>query len=221
MVLGESFYCPYNENCKTFKCPKWNECTSLETKDSSKFNKVCPYYKEIDDKTLLEDTPCHEISEYLDGEYYRTYENFTKVIAKFITIEGNTEAKSYVWERLAFTNYVQFFLPTVETPNQTKKDIPNFKAFLETLDELKPDLVIVWGVSITKHFKRKYIQNLIDRLKVREDDYYIDISYHSKDYLIVNSYHPSDKFNKWTQNEYNFKEALHKAFNELRKNSTD
>ena len=57
-----------------------------------------------------------------------------------------------MWSHLAFTNYVQFFLPSDGDSFRTTKasDLSerDFDAFIEVVKELSPDIVIVWGCVI-------------------------------------------------------------------------
>lgn len=58
---------------------------------------------------------------------------------------------------MAFTNYVQFFLPAKNRYRETRKsDLSerDYVAFVETLVELKPDIVIVWGCVINNRIKQ-------------------------------------------------------------------
>lgn len=219
LILGASFYCPYNESSNDFNCPKWNECTSMEIKDSSKFNEFCYYFKHKGyTENKLEDTPEDEITNYLEGCDYPSYDNFTQFMIEYVSkITGeqkmkNEDWKMYIWERLAFTNYVQYFLPTQWTPTQTKRDIRNFEAFLETLDELQPDVIIIWGTKITDHFKKKYIQAFTDKLEKRNNPYFWNLSYHGKRYILINPYHPCNYHNQWQNNLEEFKQALDLVF---------
>lgn len=213
LVLGASHYCTYNEKSDKFKCRVWQECTSNESKDSSKFNDTCPYLERIGNSIKLEDTTCDEIENYLSGCDYPSYENFTQLMIDYTSLNKNE-----IWERIAFTNYVQYLVPRVVTPTQTKSDIKNFESFLETLDELKPDLVIIWGTKITDHFQKKYIKKLVNILKVRDNSYFFDLLYNGRHYILINPYHPCNYRNSWSKNQEQFKIALESAFKEISKN---
>lgn len=208
LVLGASHYCQCNGQSGRFNCPVWKECTSKEIRDSSKFNTCCPAYvnngwiQEYGVK--LEDSSLIEIDNYFDtpSSYY-TYSNFTNFIIDYFGLKSPEE----VWDRLAFANYVQYFLPTPKTPAFDEKDIRNFEAFLQTLQELKPDVVIVWGTKTRDHFKKPYIQSMVDKLTMRENDYYWDLEYQGQPYILVNCWHPSDYF-RWSGSLDNFYDAL-------------
>ena len=83
----------------------------------------------------------------------------------------------------------------------------NFEAFLQTLQELHPDIIIVWGTKTRDHFKKPYIQNMVDKLTMQENDYFWDLDYKGKSYIIVNCWHPSDYF-RWHGSLDNFYKAL-------------
>ena len=208
LVLGASHYCTYNDKSEVFNCPVWEECTSMLKKDSSKFNNCCPYYENIgwirEYGIKLEDSASTEIENFFDSpSQYKTYDNFTKFISDYF---GLTDVKE-LWSRLAFVNYVQYFLPTVNTPKLNKDDIVNFEAFLEILDELQPDIIIAWGSKITNHFKLDKIQGMVEWLHKRDNDYFWDLIYNEKKYIIINSWHPSDPY-RWKGGQDDFYSAL-------------
>lgn len=210
LVLGASHYCAYNEDSTKFNCPVWHECTSLERKDSSPFNEACPYYREMNGNTKkLEDCTINELNHFLDGDEYTSYRNFTNLMMVKFNI-GNEQS---VWDRLAFANYVQYFVPYVTTPNQTRSDMVNFEAFMETVDELNPDIVIVWGTKIPEHFSRGYIQKLVPVLEKQKNGYFWKLELNKHKIIIVNPYHPSDWGRAWSGNAGRFVDAFKYALN--------
>lgn len=208
LVLGASHYCLQSNRPDAFKCPVWEECTSMEIRDSSKFNTCCPAYeangwiKEYGVK--LEDTAEIEIENFFDvPSSYKAYYNFTKFFQEYFNFTNAEE----VWNKLAFVNYVQYFLPTTATPSFDERDVRNFDAFLQTIQELQPDIIIVWGTKTRDHFYQSYIQNLVDNLSIREDDYFWDLDYQGRHYIIINCWHPSD-WSRWYGSLDNFYIAL-------------
>lgn len=213
LVLGASHYCLHNENNDTgFICPVWDQCTSLVIKDSSPYNVLCPYYKssknEIERGLLLEDSPSIEVDNYLEGGNYTSYSNFTDFMMKVLGFNAPNE----FWDKVAFYNYVQHFLPYQTTPRQTRADIMNFEALLKVIKDLQPDIIIVWGVVVTDHFKNKYISKLVDKLEFRENAYFIDMNFEGKEYLFINPYHPCDARGHWTSGIEGFTNALNEIF---------
>lgn len=208
LVLGASHYCLLNSIEKGFACPVWEECTSREIRDSSKFNTCCPAYeangwlKEYGVK--LEDSAQIEVDNFFDAPgSYKTYSNFTNFIIDYF---GFTDAEE-VWDRLAFVNYAQYFLPTIATPPFDEYDIRNFEALLQTIQELQPDVIIVWGTKIRDHFKEPYIQKMVDNLTMRDNDYFWDLDFQGNHYIIVNCWHPS-YWAQWFGSLDNFYAAL-------------
>jgi len=140
LVLGASVYCTHDGK-RTYKgekierCPHFDECTSSDNQDSSEFNDDCPF-PETDsdgDATPLEDYPIHVCS----GTMTR-FSN--KMENRFEEILGGDS----IWDHIAFTEYVQYFMNHKYT-NPSDLSERDFDAFLETLDELSPDVVVVWG----------------------------------------------------------------------------
>lgn len=87
LILGASFYCP-KVDCKYYK-----ECTDTKTKDSSKYDMICPEY---DKKGLcLHEEPTNSIN-----SEYSTYVTFAKGLAHFIGSNDYID----IWNHLAFTN---------------------------------------------------------------------------------------------------------------------
>ena len=115
MVLGASHYCKYNEESDKFNCPNWADCTSLENRDSSKYNTCCPWNQKllkegiIKEIVKLEDSTIFEVENFLDGDSdYPAYINFTNFMLDYI---GNNNPSDF-WNHVLFYNYVQFFSPT-------------------------------------------------------------------------------------------------------------
>lgn len=196
LILGASFYCN-TRDCKYFK-----DCTSPEKKDSSPYNSICPPYKK--ENAVLNKEPEYAIDDHL---FYRVYTNFAKGLQDFV--EDGVD----VWQRLAFTNYVQFFVPTVKTYDSylSKRD---FEAFLETVKELQPDVIIAWGTVINKALRHNRF--FIDKEELTDPDWYIwhlgGIPGIKHNITIVNCYHPSSS--AWHQDIDSFKEYLKQVFAE-------
>lgn len=175
----------------------------MEKKDSSTFNETCSFYKEYSIDAKLEDSASFELNNFLNGDNYPIYQNFTTALMDGFKIAD----KQSVWNRLAFVNYIQYFSPSIKTPNQTKRNIRNFDAFLETINELSPDIAVVWGTKVITHFRKKYIRNKVQILDVQKNNYFWKLEFMTHKLVILNSYHPSDVFGHWsTQAELFVKE---------------
>lgn len=179
LVIGASFYCN-NAECKFFTL-----CTSVECKDSSAYDAICPIYTKDNKKLHLEPEYCIE-------DRVLTYQKFAKSMAKYIGSDDYDE----IWSYMAFTNYVQFFLPAPKGYRETRKsDLSerDYDAFVETLAELKPDIVIVWGCVINNRIKQDNPDMKSNGMLERTNWYVCQIvpKGHSSPVTIINPYHPS------------------------------
>ncbi len=181
LVLGASFY------CNKFECQYFSKCTNPESKNSSDYNKKCPY-PECEGKPLS-DYPTTAIN-----ERYKPYQKFQRLIQSIIGSCNYEET----WNRMSFTDYVQFFVPTTKTEKSylSQRD---FEALCETIKELQPDVVFSWGMAILEEIreKNKYV---IDKEKLSETDYYVchmrvpDVNH---EITLISSYHPSSGKKYW------------------------
>lgn len=180
MVVGASFYCNHSE----LDC--FRECTNVNVKDSSKFDYLCPVYK--GDSKNLHDEPSYSIKNPL-----RTYTNFASYMQKVIGCERYED----VWDYLAFTNYVQFFLPSINGRFRETRisDLSerDFNAFNETLVELEPHIVVIWGCVFNSRI-RESNEYLVSRETLDKTEWYVcniklpDIVH---EITLINPYHPS------------------------------
>ena len=180
LVLGASFY------CDRVKCPFFASCTSVIMKDSSAFDTKCPEYQPAGKKLHLEPSYCVEDAPV-------TYQRFAAYMGKHL----GTDDYNTIWDHLAFTNYVQFFLPATNGSfrETTWSDISerDLAAFTEVVQKLQPDIVIVWGSVINSCLKERN-PYLADRKELQETEYYIchlNIPGAEKPIAIINPYHPS------------------------------
>lgn len=173
LVVGASFYCG-SKDCQYFA-----ECTNPVQKDSSKFDTCCSAYT-LSGQRLSEE-PSNAIA---DG--YKTYQTFGKFMQQFAK---DTED---VWQRLAFTNYLQFISPTIET-RKVYLSSRDFEAFNETLAALQPDVVVAWGVAFIEEIRDKN-PYVIDIERLPDTAWYlfhIRLPQMTHDITVVNSYHPA------------------------------
>ena len=218
LVVGASVY------CKEKRCPFYTDCTDRKTKDSSAFDKLCPLYnKEIlgehlfdsdhimqilpgtDESTLQKISDAPELEIYSWGDVFII---FGEVLSKAF-FNGEVGWLD-VWERLSFTEYVQFVLPNWQT---LSSDITNrdLEALIDVIDDLRPDVLIVWGCVINKP-----IQALsIDKDELRETGNYLcHIEHKGKNIPVVNPYHPSSTHWKGADAQRQFITMLKKALSE-------
>lgn len=180
LVVGASFYCNHRE-CQYFK-----KCTNAKRKDSKLYDDCCPEYQKFGKHLHDEPTYC-----ILDAP--QTYKNFVECISKLCGC--NTYEES--WSRLAFTNYVQFFLPSTGSSFRETRlsDLSerDFKAFNETLVELQPDIVIIWGCVFNSRLREKN-EFLVRKTELDETEWYvchIKIPDVAHEIALINPYHPS------------------------------
>ena len=181
LVLGASFYCGVHD------CPYFTKCTSTEQKDSSSYNTICPPYAESGTKLSDEPSTCIR-------DWTKTYQRFADYMGKFV---GSYDYEE-IWEQMAFTNYVQFFLPLDEgeTFRETRSsDLSerDFGACIETIKELQPNIIVVWGSVINSALKERN-PYLVDLKELQETEYYVchlDVPGVNHPIAVINPYHPS------------------------------
>lgn len=197
-VLGASFYCDKTD------CEFFHKCTDRRRKDSSEYDLICPAYAGTG-------TALHEEPESCVTDQPRAYRLFSDNVAYALGITPEE-----LWDRVAFTNYIQFFLPAEDgyaetlTSDLSKRD---FEAFMDVVQELKPDVVIVWGCVVNSPLKENN-PYLVSRSELEETDYYVchlNVPGVDHEITVVNPYHPSlsawfserEKFDKYLLNALN------------------
>lgn len=198
LIVGASFYCAHIE------CPFFMKCTSVQAKDSSKYDAKCPVYKEMG--RTLHDEPSNSVSDEPS-----TYVTFANGMSQFV---GGGDYTT-VWDHVAFTNYVQFFLPGSGASFRptTGSDISerDFEAFLEVVKRLAPDVIIIWGCVINSRLKEQN-EFVFDKDLLKSTDYYLchmRVPGVSHDIALVNPNHPSSS--AWHSDKAQFDKYLKKA----------
>lgn len=200
LVFGASFYC----NKKS--CPYFSDCTNPQNKDSSRFDQICPEY--MDKNMKLSNEPSYAID-----NCYRAYLNFGAFMQNYVG-----DKHEYIWERMAFTNYLQFFSPTVLTKPEYLSE-RDFEAFVELIQQLQPNIVFIWGLPVTEEVrdKKEHMEflHITDYDKLPETEYYVchmNVPDVPHEILLVCTYHPSsvsywygdlEKLNKYFDNVIN------------------
>lgn len=99
-------------------------------------------YKEDCERKTIE-----SVQTILDGEKSRWTGTFRKFEKSLVGYETTLEQSAEIWNSLAFYNYLQV---AVGGPREAG-DYSDYKksesAFYEVLEDLQPDLMIVWGVT--------------------------------------------------------------------------
>ena len=128
LILGESHYCEDSDKSQKsrHRCPKEfdNYCMS------------CYMDRECHEKTI--DT----IVEHLSSENYRTHKTFESLVNGHSLSE---KERFEFWHHLAFYEYIQYAQPKPKMPLKQGDPTQNRNAFLEVLELLKPDKIIIWG----------------------------------------------------------------------------
>ena len=145
LILGAHFYCSYND------CEFYQVCT--EQIDIREMDTQCPVYKGRDATYYSLSNSCEiEIESYLEGFSYYAYHLITMYLLK-VTDYISEEQKRDFWEKVAFYNFNQHYLPNGFSPsyeeNMTlyESDYPAFEALLQ---ELQPDCIFVWSEPVKK-----------------------------------------------------------------------
>ena len=151
LVLGAYHYCWYD------KCRYFKECV-VEGRVAD-YDTVCPEYERMSDRDYyrLSNSNVIEIDSYLEGEHYPAYDSFTHRMLGKKSYLGS-EARASFWERVAFYNWIQHYLPgPVEDFSYERwepvfmQDLP---AFEDVLHELRPQAVLVWTEPLRQFLDR-------------------------------------------------------------------
>lgn len=165
LVVGESHYCGGCEECGLKYKPQG--CEAVNT---------------IKTIRLL-----------LDGytaNWTPTYRKFERSLAnKETTLEESNE----IWESIAFFNFLQTAMTDARESGTHEDYLEGQPAFLEVINELQPELIVVWGV--TKLYKYLPDDGWIEGERLEIDGYNVKNGYyqlkngHKSRVIFV--YHPS------------------------------
>lgn len=205
LVIGASHYCNKNE------CPYFKDCTNEVSKDSSKYNSECWYYKQNHISMLLSEETINEVESGMEIKSH-AYRRFAKFISQeYLNIEDYYNA----WDYMAFANYVQFLLPHWKTLSSDLSD-RDFQSFIQTVEELKPDIIIVWGDTVNQPIRNIAINSYLDNhiQELEETEWYMChmIPPSMKRIPMVFCVHPSAP--SWYSNIPKLKNYIERALNE-------
>lgn len=172
LVVGASFYCDKKQ------CPYFSKCTDERIKDSSAYDKICPEYNK-QEHLLLSDCPTYEL------EGGNAYVRFGNSISKLFF--DSKLSWNEVWEMFSFTNYIQFILPHWQTYGYDISDRDK-EALIEVVDEINPDVIVVWGVVVNDPIKSLAHD---EDVKMKSGGYLCHWAHNGKEIAIVNPYHPT------------------------------
>lgn len=172
-------------HCNSEDCSYSSFCTNILTKTSLPFEKKCPMCKSL--HRLIQLEPKYSIEDTLPS-----HQQFASYMSQFL---GQNDYKT-IWSHLAYTNYIQYMLPRssqmrdITWSHLTEHD---FSAFREVLEELQPDVVVIWGKVVAKRLQAKN-QFLVDVKELENSEDYvchIKIPSMEKKVAIISSSDPS------------------------------
>lgn len=178
-VVGASF------NCDKSDCPFYTECTSVKSKDSSKFRNLCPY---TNGKPLSEE-PSLELSS--DCIPHRT---FAETVITALDLKMSVDS---FLDCIIFTNYIQFILPEEDKYSAGKTTVRDLHSFKQNVEEINPDMIIMWGSTISKDIKNESVDT--EELALSRN-YYFHIQIGERIFPVLNTAHPSDPY-RWNTKE--------------------
>lgn len=147
LVVGVCHFC-------NVACPHHNLCGTSEgiwERDAD-----CPFYADREEREYyrLSNSNNIEITSFISADApYPAYKLFTYYM---LQCAGNLslEKRSELWERLAFTNFLQFMHDdTVTMPDDPAVYEKDYPAFRELVEGLKPEAILVWSDEVKKCIK--------------------------------------------------------------------
>ena len=144
LIIGES------HPCNNKQCLNWKDCTSIILKDSSNFNKECPF-SDVD----LCDTTINDLRNHTNGSFViNTYKNFED----FMRTSGYIGKEDKFYQYVSFVDYLQFFSPKrdIDAKWLTERD---YNAVTEVVIETDPDIIIAWGRNVGNVLKKKRFES--------------------------------------------------------------
>lgn len=106
------------------------------------------------DEEVCEELTTKTVKNYLDirnGEDLPNKGNWTNTYLKFERSLVNKQTDKYdseqIWNSIAFFNYLQVNLYESREAGKDEDYIQAQKAFIEVINQLKPELIIVWGTT--------------------------------------------------------------------------
>lgn len=164
LVLGAK------QHCTLTQCRFYEDCVTQ--RNFARYDDCCPAYGDRRDLRLSQSNRI-EIDAFLETyDRYPTYSYFTKLMLG--KSDDCTEAeKTAFWEQVAFANYLQYFcsspkVPEYEDDGSTYR-IEDWEAFLELLDALQPEVLLVWNAALKTLLDKKIAEGKIKGLTHFDD----------------------------------------------------
>ena len=142
-------------------------------------------------KTLIQ-----VIKDYLNpskcsGKWANTYKKFERSL---VNEETTIEKAKEIWQSIAFFNFLQVAMTEARKSGTPEDYMEGQKAFLEVVDKLQPDLIIVWGVGKLYEYLPGIKDGWIWGDKLKVDEYDVKNGYYQrkgKKSRVIAVYHPS------------------------------
>lgn len=98
-----------------------------------------------------EDFTYNTVMDYLNGcsgRWTATYKKFERSL--YVNKDGTTtmEDSNNIWQSIAFFNFLQVAMTEARKAGTNEDYLEGQKAFLEVIEKLQPDLIIIWGVRL-------------------------------------------------------------------------
>lgn len=164
LVLGVKHHCILKQ------CPFYEDC--VIHRNCASYNAKCPAYGDCHDLRLSLSNQI-EIDAFLEeNDRYPTFSYFTKLMLG--KADDYTEAeKTAFWEHVAFANYLQYFCPSPQVPEYEDEGLTyrseDWEAFLELLDTLQPEVLLVWNAALKTLLDKKIAEGEIKGLTHFDD----------------------------------------------------
>ena len=149
------------------------------------------------------------VRRYLDSN--EDHEDWMKTFLKFerslVGRETSSIDRANIWESLVFYNYLQVLMDGPREAGQKQQYIDSSSAFFQVLEQLQPDVIIVWGKRLWENIPWEH---WTESEPITVEGYNIDNGYYtlSNGHIVkvVSVYHPSAGYDwKWW-----FKHAISK-----------
>jgi hypothetical protein len=128
LVLGEGHVCDGCEQCGLKYAPF---CEEMDTTKTVQFYIDSNFSDEIE-----------------KGGWFNTYKKFERSL---VNKETTPEDSKEIWESISFFNYPQVAIPSSRMAGTSKQYKESADAMYEVLEELQPDIMIVWGMQLFHH----------------------------------------------------------------------
>lgn len=167
LVLGESHYC-------SVYC---NKCGLKYTQECDQVNTV------------------GVVQTIINGDTDRWTGTFRKFERSLVNKKTTSERSKEIWDSVAFFNFLQVAMPKTRKGGTKEDYAEGRKAFLEVIEALQPDLIIVWGVTRLYANLPGKEDGWIDGEPLVVDDWSVPNGYYQlksgKKSRVIAVYHPS------------------------------